>query len=76
MKIEYGKGTTEYGPGVMITLTSVEIAKAIDVWLYSQGVIARGARTIRCGKIGTVYVDPSGFLIYDGKKWSGRGEEE
>ncbi len=81
MNIEYGNGSTVYGPGVEIKLTGDEIAKAIDLYLYSQGVIVRGARTIYYdGKLfkdlGRVYVDPTGFVIYEGKKFDGRGKPE
>ena len=30
MEIKYGKGTTEFGPGVEIALTGDEVAVAID----------------------------------------------
>ncbi len=81
MKIGYGKGKTEYGPGVLIELTGDEIATAIDAWLLGQNVVVMGPRTIRVNddrelsKSGRVYVDPSGFVINDGKKLSGRGRE-
>lgn len=77
MKIKYGKGTTEFGPGVSINLNGEEIATAIDAYLVAHNVIVVGPRTIvlngqLCEK-GEVYVDPSGFVIADGKKSSGRG---
>lgn len=78
MIVKHGGGTTEYGPGVSIELTGDEVAIAIDAWLVSHGVHVRGPRTITvngelCGS-GHVYVDPSGFVIADGMKISGRGE--
>ena len=80
MEINYGNGKTEYGPGVQINLDGNEVTIAIDAWLVSQGVIVRGPRTIRVnGEMitdGGIYVDPSGFVVNDGKKLSGRGSIE
>lgn len=80
MKVKYGKGKTQYGPGVSIDLTGDEVATAIDAYLVAHGIHVNGPRTIRikgelCGKT-HVYVDPSGFVIADGEKFSGRGPEE
>lgn len=78
MKVEYGSGTTEFGPGVSIELTGDEVATAIDAYLVSHRIYVNGPRTIRvngelCDR-GHVYVDPSGSVITeDGKKYSGRG---
>jgi len=81
MIIEYGKGTTKYGPGVNIELDSDELACAIDTYLVSQGVHVSGPRTISINDefcrycFGKIYVDPSGFVITpNGEKLSGRGE--
>ncbi|MCK5643881.1 MAG: hypothetical protein KAJ19_24000 [Gammaproteobacteria bacterium] len=77
MEINYGNGKTEYGPGVQINLDGNEVAIAIDAWLVSQGVIVRGPRTIRVNgemiENGGIYIDPSGFVVNDGKRLSGRG---
>ena len=77
MKIEYGGGKTEFGPGVSINLTGDEVATAIDAWLVANQVHLEGARTITVnGKLchnGQVYVDPGGFVIAGGEKLSGRG---
>jgi len=80
VKIEYGNGATEYGPGINIHLTGAEVATAIDAWLVAHGIHVSGPRTVTvngelCG-IGKVYVDPSGFVIADGKRFSGRGESD
>jgi hypothetical protein len=77
MQIKHGGGKSSYGPGVEIDLSGDEIAAAIDLWLYSQGVIVNGPRTIRvngelCGD-GWVYVDPSGSVISSGKRFNGNG---
>ena len=78
MQIKKGKGTTEYGPGIEIRLNGDEVASAIDLYLYSKGVFVNGARTITidgelCYEHDTkVYVDPSGFVIANGKKYDGR----
>lgn len=66
MEIGYGKGTTEYGPGVAIELTGDEVATAIAAYLVAHNVHVSGPRTITvngelCEK-GRVYVDPSGFV--------------
>lgn len=77
MRVEYGKGTTEFGPGVSIELTGDEVAIAIDAYLVSHGVHIRGSRTITVnGELceeGHVYVDPSGFVVDNGRHLSGRG---
>ena len=77
MNLGYGAGRTKYGPGVSIDLTGVEVATAIDAYLTAHGIHVNGARTITVNgelcEAGNVYVDPSGFVIYDGKKLSGRG---
>lgn len=76
--VTHGKGTSQYGPGVQINLTGNELAHAIDIYLVSQNIIVRGPRTIRyqeelleddC----QVYVDPSGFVMYGGKRFEGKG---
>lgn len=77
MEIEYGKGSTEYGPGVQINLTGDEVAVAIHEYLKSKCVDIVGPRTIRVNgnlcESGAVYVDPSGFVVQNKRKWSGRG---
>jgi hypothetical protein len=77
MKVKRGTGRTEYGPGVSIELTGAEVATAIDAWLAAQGVHVSGPRTIAVNgdlcDSGHVYVDPSGFVIHEGRKISGRG---
>lgn len=79
MKVRYGDGTTKYGPGVEIELTGDEVATAIDAYLVTKLVHVNGPRSIRVnGDLcynGSVYVDPSGFVIKKGKKYSGRGPE-
>ena len=77
MKVRYGKGTTEYGPGVIIELTGCDVATAIDAYLVARGIHISGPRTIgvngKSCEYGSVYVDPSGFVIKKGRKYSGRG---
>ena len=77
MKVRHGAGKTQYGPGVEIKLSGDEVATAIDAYLVARGLHVSGPRTITvngdlCNK-GRVYVDPSGFVIHNGKKISGRG---
>ena len=75
MNIRYGNGQTEFGPGVEILLTGEEIATAVFSWLVGHGVHINGPRTIRIngGQIsdGSIYVDPSGFVVCEGEKFSG-----
>lgn len=67
----------KYGPGIDINLTGDDIALAISAFLVSQGVHVDGPRTITVNgelcKIGRVYVDPSGFVVFNGIKLDGRG---
>jgi len=78
MKVEYGNGTTKYGPGVEINLSGVEVATAINAYLVACNIHISGPRTITVNGVmcafGMVYVDPSGFVICDGEKIDGRGD--
>jgi len=80
MNINFGKGKTEYGPGVEINLTGKEIAMAIYAYLMAHNTIIDGATTITINnemiKFGEINVDPSGRVIFDGIGWSGRGYKE
>lgn len=80
MIVKHGNGCTKYGPGVSIELTGDEVATAIDAWLAALGVHVEGARTVtvngRLCKFGSVYVDPSGFVIAGGKKLFGQGGDD
>lgn len=80
MKVDFGKGKTQYGPGVEIELSGNEVATAIDAYLVAHGVHVSGARTITVNgelcESGRVYVDPSGFVIHDGERLTGRGKKE
>ncbi len=78
MNVKSGNGKTGYGPGVSIDLSGNEVARAIDAYLVAHRIHVDGPRTITVnGKLcekGHIYVDPSGYVVYDGKKISG-GEE-
>jgi hypothetical protein len=80
MNINYGRGKTEFGPGVEISLTGDEVATAISAYLVSHGVYVNGARTIRVNgdlcEFGEIYVDPSGSVVHDGVRYTGRGLTE
>ena len=80
MKIQFGNGRTEYGPGVQIDLTGDEVALAISAYLVGRDVHVDGARTIRInGQLienGGVYVDPGACVVADGVRWTGRGTKE
>lgn len=78
MNVKYGNGNSGFGPGVSITLTDEEVATAIDAYLTAHNLYIRGPRTITinnelCNN-GHIYVDPSGYVIFQGEKLSGRGE--
>ena len=77
MEVKYGNGSTEFGPGVDINLDGDEVATAIDAYLVAHGVHVRGPRTIRVNDelidSGNIYVDPSGFVIESGRRFSGGG---
>ena len=77
MKVKYGGGTTQYGPGVEINLTGAEVATAIAAYLVARNIHVRGPRTITVNgclcDFGRVYVDPSGFVIRKGERIDGRG---
>jgi hypothetical protein len=77
MDIRHGEWTTEFGPGVSIDLTGDEVATAISAYLVAHSVYVDGPRTITVNgnlcEIGHVYVDPSGCVIADGRRLSGRG---
>lgn len=79
MKVKFGEGTTQYGPGVVVKLSGAEVAIAINTYLVAHGVHVSGPRTVTVNnelcKSGRVCVDPSGFVISGGKKFSGRGEK-
>lgn len=78
MIVRYGKGRTEYGPGVSVELSGDEVATAIDAYLVAHSVVVCGPRTVTVNgelcQSGHVYVDPSGFVIDDGVKFDGRGD--
>ena len=80
MTIDTGNGKTVFGPGVEINLSGDEVATAIDAYLVSHGIVVRGPRTITVnGKLcraGHIYVDPSGFVIANGKRWDGSESNE
>lgn len=77
MKVKYGNGKTQYGPGVSIILSGDEVAIAIHAYLVANGIHVDGPRTITMnGELMSktkVYVDPAGFVIYDGKRYNGKG---
>ena len=79
MKVRYGDGKTEFGPGVMIELTGDEVARAIAAYLVARNVNIQGPRTITVNgelcSFGNIYVDPSGYVIKKGKLLSGRGPD-
>lgn len=77
MDIVFGKGKTKFGPGVCVNLTGDEVATAIHAYLVAHQIYIHGPATVSVnGELcnnGRIYVDPSGFVIADGQKYSGRG---
>ena len=77
MEVQYGDGPTDFGPGVSVRLTGDEVATAIDAYLVAHGVQVSGPRTVLFNEAlctsGEVYVDPSGFVIASGLRFSGLG---
>lgn len=77
MKVDIGNGTTEFGPGVSIELSGVEVATAILAYLVAQGVHINGPRTLRVNgeliESGGVSVDPTGSVQRFNACYSGRG---
>lgn len=75
----YGNGKTQYGPGVRINLTGCDVAVAIEAYLLAHGIYTQGPRTITVNgnmcESGSIYVDPSGLVMHNGKRFSGRGQE-
>jgi hypothetical protein len=80
MEVRFGEGRTEYGPGVAIEMTGEEVALAISAYLVAHDVHIVGARTITVNgelcEVGRVYVDPSGSVVTDGRRFTGRGQIE
>lgn len=77
MKVRFGKGKTEYGPGVEIKLTGNEVASAIMAYLVAHEIYTFGPQTITVNdelcKSGSVYIDPSGCVMSEGKRFNGKG---
>ena len=75
--VRYGDSKSEYGPGVCVELTGDDVATAISSFIVAHKIYVHGPHTITVNgelcKSGEVYVDPSGYLISDGVKFSGRG---
>lgn len=79
MKVSISDKTGIYGPGVDVTIDGDELALAIETWLMAHDVRVYGARTIIIDEDfngARVYVDPSAYVIHDGKRYSGRGDIE
>jgi len=74
--IDKGNGKTEYGAGVKIILSGDEVALAIRSYLVAHDTNINGPATIRVNgnlcDCGSIYVDPSGFVISAGVKFDGR----
>lgn len=80
MEIYFGNGNTGYGTGIQIDLTGEEVVRAIYTYLSAHNVHIQGAATVTVNgdlcKEGGIYVDPSGFVVNNGKRWSGRGTKD
>lgn len=77
MEIKHANSTSIYGPGVEINLTSSELVTAIESYLTAHNVYIHGARTTYVNESmcesARVYIDPSGFVMKNGVRYSGRG---
>ena len=79
MKIYYGKGKTEFGPGVQIDLNSADLYYAISAYLMAKKVYISGPATFKINNdiltdtAASIYVDPSGFVRKKSKEYHGRG---
>lgn len=80
MKVKHGEGKTVYGPGVRINLTGDELATAIDAYLVARRVHVAGPRTVTVNgslcESASIYVDPSGFVVFKGSRLNGNGSTE
>lgn len=80
MNITYGHSRSNEGPGVTISLTGDEAATAIDAYLKAHNIHVSGPRTITVNhdliEEASIYVDPSGFVIREGMKFSGKGRND
>ena len=76
MIVDKGKGTTKYGAGVEISLSGSEVATAIRSYLVAHNTIISGPATIRVNgdlcECGSIYVEPSGFVVRNGIKIDGK----
>jgi len=77
MRIRFGEGKTQHGPGISIDLGGEEIVTAIFAYLVAHDIYIDGPRTVKINdelcKYGHIYVDPAGFIVKNGEKISGRG---
>ena len=75
MEVKYGEGKTKFGSGVDILLSGEEVARAIESYLMAHNIHIYGPRTFKVNNelcvSGSVYVDPSGQVYKDGKRFSG-----
>lgn len=77
MKIKLGNGKSILGPGIDIEMSGNDVVLAITAYLIAHNIRIDGARTITVNnelcKYARVRVDPSGFVIRNGKKINGKG---
>lgn len=83
MEIKKGKGKTNYGAGIEISLSTDEVAMAIYQYLRGNyDVQINGASTILVNNVQLsqykthIYVDPSGEVKWGDKLYNGRTGEE
>jgi len=66
--------------GIVIDLSGVEIAEAIETWLAANGAIVSGPRMITVNtsvlKFGRIHVDRAGAVEYGGKRFESIREVE
>lgn len=79
MNIRHGELDPEtiWGPGVIIDLRADEVATAIHAYLVAHQVYTNGPITIQVNdstiESGQVYVDPSGSVVFGGRRMNGNG---
>ena len=80
MHIQHGNGPTEYGPGVEICLTGIDLACAIDAFLVANNINVQGPRTVYVNqelcRSAWIYVDPSGFVGTSEATYHGSGKTD
>lgn len=76
INIKFGEDKTGFGPGVYVNLDEEDVWKAVQSYLMAHDVIIFGSQTHLDLKPVSIYVDPTGNVMNDGTRYTGRGEIE